>query len=153
MGEDGRMGDAGPVGDDASVTTMEALAAQVRVALGEADLSAYAELLHPDVHWGPPGARRATCRNRGDVLAWYGKGKEAGVRADVSDVVVLGDRLLVSLMVRGAAGAEQSGPAVPRWQVLTVEGAHIVDIVGFDDRDEAVAFAGEPPSTPGRRRS
>jgi hypothetical protein len=31
---------------------------------------------------------------------------------------------------------------VPRWQVLTVRGGRIVDIVGFDDRSEAVTRAG-----------
>ncbi len=57
----------------------------------------------------------------------------------MNDVVVHGDRLLVSLTVRGSAEAGTRGGAALRWQVLTVSGGRIVDIVGFDDRLEALA--------------
>ncbi len=134
-----------------SVTDMEALAAQVRGALGEEDLSAFAELLHPDVQWGPPGVRRATCRNRRDVLAWYARSAEAGMRAEVSDVTVLGDRLLVSLVVQRPDGVDERGAAASRWQILTVAEGQIVDIAGFESRDEAVTFAVRPLPTRRRR--
>ena len=32
--------------------------------------------------------------------------------------------------------------ARPRWEVLTVRDGRIAGIVGFDDRDEAVAWSG-----------
>jgi len=63
----------------------------------------------------------------------------------VNDVVVHGDRLLVSLTVRGSAAADTHGGAALRWQVLTVSGGRIVDIVGFDDRLEALARAQASP--------
>ena len=118
---------------------MQRLADQVAAALEAADLSAYRELLHPDVRWGAPDAKRPSCRNRDQVLAWYQRGRESGVRASVTEVVILGDRLLVGLNVRGGQGDDEGG--VPRWQVLTVSDGRVVDIVGFDDRAEAVARA------------
>jgi ketosteroid isomerase-like protein len=118
---------------------MEALAQQVGVALEAADLSAFSDLLDPDVHWGAPDARRPACKNRDQVIAWYQRGRESGTRAHVTEVVVLGDRILVGLTVRGTQEAKERGGAALRWQVLTVRGGRVVDIVGFDDRQDAVA--------------
>jgi ketosteroid isomerase-like protein len=119
--------------------SIDELAEQVRMALEGADLSSFSELLDPDVTWGAPGARQPSCRNRDQVLAWYGKGREAGVRARVNDVSVHGDKILVSLVVGGSpAGKERGGEAL-RWQVLTVRQGRVVDIVGFDDRHQALA--------------
>jgi ketosteroid isomerase-like protein len=124
--------------------TMDALAQQVRVALEGSDLSAFRELLDPDVHWGAPGARHPSCQNRDQVLAWYRRGRESGVEARVSEVTVLEDRLLVSLAVRGSPAAEDRGGVSLRWQLLTVRGGRVVDIVGFDDRTDALTHAGVP---------
>jgi hypothetical protein len=49
---------------------MELLERKVRIALESADLAAFADLLHPDVQWGPPGDPAPPCRNRDQVLAW-----------------------------------------------------------------------------------
>ncbi len=113
---------------------MDDIAAQVRMALVAEDPSAFAELLDPDVTWGPPGASNPGCKNRNQVLAWYQRGREAGVRGSVFDVEVLGDRLLVSMSVRGTENARERGGAALRFQVLTVRNGRIVDIVGFDDK-------------------
>jgi ketosteroid isomerase-like protein len=131
----------------AAPPTMEVLAAQVRAALESGDVSAFAELLDPDVTWGAPDARVPSCRNRDQVLAWYQQGRESGTRATVSDVTVLGDTILVSLVVRATPAARERGGAALRWQVLTVRSGRIVDIVGFDDRSEALARAEPPRST------
>jgi ketosteroid isomerase-like protein len=120
------------------------LALRVRAALEAADPAAFRDLLDPDVTWGAPGARRPSCSNRDQVLAWYEKGRAAGTRARVSDVTVVGDRLLVSLVVGGSPAAEERGGAALRWQVLSVRHGRIVDIVGFDDRMDALAHAGVP---------
>lgn len=121
--------------------TIEALAEQVRKALMSEDLSAYSELLDPDVRWGAPGARNPSCNNRNQVLAWYQRGKEAGVRGSVYGVEVRGDRLLVSMSMRGTESARERGGAALRFQVLTVRDGRIVDIVGFDDKAEALSHA------------
>ncbi len=117
---------------------MQDIADQVRVALEGADLAAYAHLLDPGVHWGPPGDRASGCHNRSQVLSWYQAGRDAGVRASVTETVVSGDQILVGLSVTGreAAGGQS------RWQVLTVRDGLIVDIAGYDGRDQAAAACG-----------
>ena len=104
------------------------------------DVSAYADLLDPDVTWGAPGARTPTCKNRHQVLDWFQRGQDAGVRGSVHDVEILGDRLLVSMGVRGTEEAQERGGTVLRFQVLTVRNGKIVDIVGFDDKAEALSY-------------
>ena len=119
---------------------MEGLARQVQMALDGGDLSGFSELLDPAVTWGAPGAKSPSCQNRSQVLSWYQKGQAAGVRAVVSEVTVHGDRLLVSLTVRGSGEAEERGGAALRWQVLTVRQGRVVEIVGFDDHEDARAW-------------
>jgi ketosteroid isomerase-like protein len=126
----------------ASDAGLDDLAVRVRTALETADLTMFGELLDPDVSWGAPGARRPSCSNRDQVLAWYEKGREAGVRGRVTDVTVVGDHLLVSLLVGGTEAAEERGGEALRWQVLGVRDGRIVDIVGFDDRTDALAHVG-----------
>jgi hypothetical protein len=118
---------------------MARIAEQVRIALDAADVSAFSDLLDPDVHWGPPDARRPTCKNRDQVLTWYQRGRESGTRAQVTEAVVFGHQILVGLTVRGGQAARERGGAALRWQVLTVRGGRVIDIVGFDDRMDAVA--------------
>jgi RimJ/RimL family protein N-acetyltransferase len=131
---------------------LEKIAQQVAIALEAADLSAFGELLDPDVHWGAPDDPSPACQGRSQVLAWYQRGREAGVRARVSEVVVLGDRvILVGLRVVNQA-ATKDDSEVERWQILTVGGSRVVDIVGFDNRSEAVARARQSLD-PGDRKS
>lgn len=117
--------------------TMNAIATRLSDALGAADLDAYRDLLDPNVTWGPPDDVRSGCHSREEVLRWYRQGRARGVRAEVTEAVVRGDKILVGLRVRdgqtSAAEAEGSG----RWQVLTVVDGRVRDIRGFDDRTEA----------------
>jgi SnoaL-like domain len=117
---------------------MEEIAALVRKAMASEDVAAFAELLGSEVTWGPPGARNRICKNRNEVLAWYEKGRDAGVRGSVYDVQVLGDRLLVSMSVTGTDEARKRGGTALRFQVLTVRHGRIVDIVGFEDKVDAL---------------
>jgi ketosteroid isomerase-like protein len=119
------------------------IAERVKRALAAEDLSAFIELLDPDVTWGAPGARNPACKNREQVLAWYQRGREAGIRGSVLDVANLGDRLLVSMTVRGTDNAQERGGAAHRFQMLTVHNGRIVDIVGFDDKLEALAYVSQ----------
>src|SRR6516162_4328366 len=129
------------------------VAQQVRAALEAADLSAFGDLLDAEVQWGAPGAPFPVCRNREQVLSWYRHGRDAGLRARVSEVSVHGDRVLVGLRVTSGQGAG-SGGGTERWQVLTVRGGRIAGITGFGERDQAVAHARQlhapdrPPGTP-----
>ena len=120
---------------------MDELADQVREALVAEDVSAFADLLDPDVTCGAPGARNPTCKNRNQVLSWYQRARQGGVRGSIFDVDVLGDRLLVSLSVRGTEGARERGGTSLRFQVLTVRDGRILEIVGFDEKAEALSYA------------
>jgi hypothetical protein len=60
----------------------------------------------------------------------------------VTEVVVEGDKLVVGLAVSGNAAADRAGEDAARWQVLTVRGGRVSDIVGFETRVEALATAG-----------
>lgn len=118
------------------------LAAQVRQALGSANLDAYADLLDPEVRWGPPGDPEPPCQTRAQVLEWYRRGRDAGARARVTETQVCGNKILVGLAVTGSPDA----PEDSRWQVLTVRDGRIAAIEGFDDRAQAAAWAGLAPS-------
>jgi hypothetical protein len=56
--------------------------------------------------------------------------------------VVRGDQILIGLKVAGNRAADARSGEAERWQVLTVRGGRVVDIVGFDERGEAAARAG-----------
>jgi len=116
---------------------MHSLAARVRSALAAADPAQFAELLDPNVTWGAPDDPAPSCRNRRQVLAWYEQGRAAGRRAQVRDVTVHGDKLLVSMLVTSSA----TDAGDPRWQVLTVTDGRITDIRGYDDEAAALAAA------------
>lgn len=120
----------------------ERLAGLIGLALAAADLDAYADLLHPDVRWGAPGDPAPPCQNRAQVLAWYRTGREAGTRAQVTEAVAAGDRILVGLRVSGLQAETGVSGEVDRWQVLAIRDGLVADIRGFDDRDEAAAAAG-----------
>lgn len=131
---------------------MQRLAEQVRQALEAADLDAYSDLLDDGVRWGPPGDPVPPCRSRAQVLAWYRRSREAGVRTRVTETQVVGDKILVSLRVAGPADATSPSPEADRWQVLTVRSGRVAEIVGFGDRDDAAAWAGltsPRPAVPG----
>jgi ketosteroid isomerase-like protein len=120
----------------------ERIAGLVAHALAEADLDAYADLLHPDVRWGPPGDPSPPCQSRAQVLAWYRNGREAGTRARVTETVAAGDKILVGLRVSGPSTGAGAGGEFDRWQVLTVRDGMVADIRGFENRDQAAAAAG-----------
>jgi|GEM_PF-760994 len=129
------------------------IAEQVRAALEAVDLAAMSDLLHPHVHWGAPDDPAPSCQNRHQVLAWYQEGRRRGVRAEVTEMVVGTDRILMGLRVTGPEMAGEFAATGDRWQVLTVDGGRVVDIRAFDDRAGAAAAAGLPPGllpgTPG----
>jgi hypothetical protein len=122
-----------------SSAPMEQLAREVRHAYELGDVDLFGALLAPDVTWGPPGAP-PTCRSKRQVLTWYQNGPNAGARAEVEEIEIVGERLLVGLTVMGTSAAQEQGGRASRWQVLTVKDSHIVDIVGFETKSEAAAW-------------
>jgi hypothetical protein len=110
--------------------------------LNSADLEDFASLLAVNVRWGPPEGSAADCRSRVEVLEWWSRGRQAGARASVTEVVPGAGTLLVGLRVSGTPEAGRQGGETQRWQVLAVETNQIVDIRGFDDRRAAALRAG-----------
>jgi ketosteroid isomerase-like protein len=116
--------------------TAETIAGRIEVALGAGDLAGFGALLSPDVQWGAPDDPNPTCRNREQVMTWYGRGWDAGTRARVTEVTVHGDTILVGMMVK------REGEYNERWQILTVGPGGITDIRGFEDRRTAASRIG-----------
>lgn len=118
------------------------LASKVKDALSVADLSAFSDLLDPDVTWGPPGDDVSGCHNRDQVIAWYNRARADGMNGQVTEVHLGDNALLVGLRVTGTQEAQDSGGATDRWQVLRVRNGRVVDIRGYPDRLEAAGQAG-----------
>ncbi len=121
---------------------LDDLASKVEVVLNSADLSAFSQLLDPNVTWGPPGDQVSGCHNRDEVIAWYKRARAEGMAGEVTEVVPGHDALLVGLRVTGTGEAEEAGGVAERWQVLRVRAGRVVDIRGYPDRSEAAAQAG-----------
>ncbi|HEY1762517.1 MAG TPA: nuclear transport factor 2 family protein [Acidimicrobiales bacterium] len=122
-----------------SATHMEQVARDLRLAYELGDTELFGALLAPDVTWGPPGDP-PTCRSKNQVLAWYENGANAGARAQVQSIEIVGEQLLVGLVVVGTSSAKKLSRQAVRWQVLTVSGSRIVDIVGFEQKSDATAW-------------
>ncbi len=120
---------------------MEATAERIRAALDAADLTEFSGLLHPDVRWGAPDDPNPGCQNRKQVLSWYRQARARGVRAQVTEIEILGSRILVGTRIRGNDAADEAGGEMDRWQVFTVAAGQVVEIVGYDSRSEALAKA------------
>jgi hypothetical protein len=119
---------------------MEQVARDVRLAYEQGDVELFGALLSPNVTWGPPGDP-PTCRSKSQVLAWYQNGANAEGRAEVQEIEIVGDQLLVGLTVVGASTTKKTGSSgAPRWQVLTVKDTQIVDIVGFEQKSDATSW-------------
>jgi hypothetical protein len=118
---------------------MEQVARDVRLAyeLGGAEL--FGALLAPNVSWGPPGGP-STCQRKQQVLAWYQNGARAGAHAPVQEIEIVGQQLLVGLVTTGTLSANTQSGRASRWQVLTVSDSQIVDIVGFEQKSDPIAW-------------
>jgi hypothetical protein len=130
---------------DTADGNLTALADRVRLALGTGDTDSFREMLDPGVHWGPPGDPSPPCQNREQVISWYELAKDAGASAVVSEVSVVGDKIVVGLVVTGTGGARTRGGHATRWQVLSVANGLIADITGFEEKREALAWVAAQP--------
>ncbi len=123
--------------------TAETIAEPVRAALESADLETMGSLLSPNATWGAPGQEPPTCRNRQQILKWYGNGRAFGARATVTELTVVGDRLLVGLAITSGPDPEHA-LSPERWQILTVAADGVSDIRGYESRPEAAEAVGLP---------
>ena len=121
------------------IQTMESLAAHVRYAMEAVDLDVMRELLAPNARWGAPEQDVPTCRNATEILAWYELARENGVRAEITEVKVVKDTIVVGLKI--LANAHTKAKVNTRWQVLSVRDGRIAEIRGYERRGEAMTFA------------
>jgi ketosteroid isomerase-like protein len=115
--------------------TADRVAAGLRAAYESADLDALGELLHPDVRWGGDEDTPDTCHNRSDVLAWYRRSYESGMRATVTEALTGPDAVLLALRVSGRA----PGDATVVHQVFRLTDGLVADIRGYPERELALA--------------
>lgn len=120
--------------------TDQVLLDRIRAALDSGEVSRFADLLAPDVTWGAPGSNNPPCKSDRDVIRWYKRGFDRGIRGRVIEVSPFGDNVLIGMMVTGNPAAENGGQ-VERWQVLAVSEGLVKDIRGYEDRASAVAAA------------
>jgi len=122
------------------VRTIDTLTDEVRHAVETVDLVAIAALLAPDARWGVPGQKVPTCRNSQQILSWYEMARDNGARADITEIVIEGNNIVVALKVLNAK-APSKAPNSERWQVLSVDGGLVAEIRGYETRHEALEYA------------
>jgi hypothetical protein len=120
---------------------METIAARVRLAMESVDLQLMGELLASDARWGAPEQDVPTCRNAQQILSWYEMARDNGVRADITEVAIVGQRIVIGLKILPNPNEKKRFRTVVRWQVLSVENEHVVEIRGYDTRGDATDFA------------
>lgn len=122
------------------IRTINTLADEVRHAMETVDLVTMEQLLAPDARWGAPEQDVPTCRNARQILSWYEVARDNGVRADITNVTIEGDNIVIGLKIVNPAG-ESASQDNERWQVLSVEGGLVQEIRGYESRREAMDYA------------
>ena len=125
-------------------STAEAVAERLREAFESEDLALLGPLLDPRVRWGGPQETEQTCHSRSDVLAWYGQAQAAGVTAQVAEAVVLDDAVVLALAMSGPAQGPNTKRPGTVFQVFHLADALVIDIRGFQRREQAMTFAEKP---------
>lgn len=117
------------------MTDVESIAERLRLAYEARELNLLGEVLADDVRWGD-GDEDAddTCHTRTDVLNTYDALVASGIEAQVTEVTVRDERVIVGLEVIAPEGERR-----PLFQAFTVRGGKVVDIRGYPTRAEALA--------------
>jgi hypothetical protein len=66
--------------------------------------------------------------------------RDNGVRADITEIVIEGDNIVVGLKVVNPDTSSKVTDT-QRWQVLSVDGGLVSEIRGYETRHEALEFA------------
>lgn len=109
------------------------IARHIEAAYRERDLDLLASLLHPDVHW------TGVCQNSAEVIDWYRGLLAEGMTSTVRSVEVDHDAVVLGLAVSRQAEGVRPAPPQQLYQVLTIDGAQIIDIRAYPDRRSALA--------------
>lgn len=111
-------------------SSLSGLGEAIRGAYETADLEAFAALLHPDVSWGEGPI---ACRHRDEVVAWYRRALERGLRAEATSVEARNHSLVLTIDFSGRSEGTDPTLVQTSYQVLHIDGGRVVEIVGYDD--------------------
>ncbi len=124
------------------ILTMQEVADRIRGALDASDLDGFTGILDPEVTWEAADDPTPICSDRRQVLGWYQRRRDAGVRWHVTAMIVGTNGLLVGLRITREDAAEDPAGATEHWQALSIRGGRVYDIRGYATREEAAARAG-----------
>ena len=121
-------------------TSLQALADTLEAAFDQRDAALLAPLLAADVRWGDEEETPETCHSDREVLAWYERLRAEGVGVQVEEVVVRKRAVMLGLLVSWPGEGPESD-AQQLWQTFAVADGLVVEIRGYPEREEALAFA------------
>jgi hypothetical protein len=124
--------------------SLQALAGTLEAAFHRRDAALLASVLAADVRWGGEEETPETCHSDREVLAWYERLRAEGAQAQVEEVVVRERAVVLGLLVSMPGGAPEAEP-MRIWQTFAVADGLVVEIRGYPERDEALAFADGHP--------
>lgn len=102
------------------------------------DLDTVASMLAAGVSWhGGNPADPGSCHNRSEALRYMRRARRQGPLPEVTDVVEVGDKVVVTLRRPGAGGEEPTLVA----NVTTIREGKVVEMVHFESPAEALAAA------------
>jgi SnoaL-like domain len=125
--------------------SLQALADTLEAAFDRRDAAVLASVLAADVRWGSEEETPETCHSDREVLAWYERLRAQGVEAQVEEVVVRERAVVLGLLVSQPGEAPERDP-MRVWQTFAVADGLVVEIRGYPERDEALAFADRHPA-------
>ncbi|WP_406442405.1 hypothetical protein OHB00_39995 [Streptomyces sp. NBC_00631] len=119
-----------------------AVAAHLREALRRVDCRLLAEVLHPNVHWSPPGGGDTGCHARSHVLSRCSRLHTLGLRAEVEETFTYPAAVVLGLRIHGTV--PPADPDSVAYHVFDVTGGLVTRITSYTDRAQAldVAVAG-----------
>ena len=122
------------------MTALDQVAAQLRTAFDEHDLTLFGMLLADDVWWGD-GLRPQRCRGRSDVLATFGRLVGQSVDTNVSDIIV-GRVGILAVMQARWADARETRNETALYHAYSIRGSLITGISRYEDLDAALDAIG-----------
>jgi SnoaL-like domain len=125
--------------------SLQALADTLEAAFDQRDAALLAPLLAADVRWGSEEETPETCHSDREVLAWYERLRAEGAGAQVEEVVVRERAVVLGLLV-SMPGQAPERDLMRLWQTFAVADGLVVEIRGYPERDEALAFADGRPT-------